>query len=189
MPKRAAEPPVSPALKNRSREAVPDDGPAVAVEMGEFEDKYEDEFESESEVLEAGDDGGDDEGSGGAKMDVDRQVYLPSRRVLGKDEVLEPDTSAYEMLYSMNSNWPCLSFDVLRDGLGDERRGYPQTVFMVAGTQAARAKENEVTVMKLSGLQKIQQGLKMLSRFIFFKKIPHTPPGHFPKQERDSYVH
>jgi len=79
---------------------------------------------------------------------------LPSRQKLAKDEVLEPDHTAYHMLHRMNVKWPCLSFDVLPDDLGEERRSYPHTVYMVAGTQAARAKENEIIMMKLSGLQR-----------------------------------
>lgn len=171
MSKRPAEPLVSPnsGLKNRSRGAANEDAGRTNYppEMGEFEDHYEDEYEEDEEVLEAGDE--DDEeggaqidgksGGGGDSMEIDQQVYMPSRRTLGKDEILEPDPTAYHMLHNVNVNWPCLSFDVLQDGLGDERRGYPQMVYLVAGTQAARAKDNEVTVMKLSGLQRMQQCL------------------------------
>lgn len=164
MSKRAAEP-TSPGsgLKNRSRE-TPESHPP---EMGDFEDNYEDEFESDDDVIEAGADGedpGEDEGRTEG-MDVDQQVYMPSRRQLAKDEILEPDPSAYHMLHSMNVNWPCLSFDILQDGLGDERRGYPATVYLVTGTQAARPRDNEVTVMKLSGLQKMQQGASQFRAF------------------------
>lgn len=158
MSKRPAEPtsPSSGGLKNRSRE-TPETQP---LEMGDFEDNFEDEFESDDEVIEAGADGedpGEDEGKAVEEMQLDQQVYMPSRRQLAKDEILEPDPSAYHMLHSMNVNWPCLSFDILQDGLGDERRGYPATVYLVTGTQAARPKDNEVTVMKLSGLQKMHQ--------------------------------
>ncbi|RPB12819.1 WD40 repeat-like protein [Morchella conica CCBAS932] len=158
MSKRPAEPtsPSSGGLKNRSRE-TPETQPP---EMGDFEDNFEDEFESDDEVIEAGADGedpGEDEGKAVEEMQLDQQVYMPSRRQLAKDEILEPDPSAYHMLHSMNVNWPCLSFDILQDGLGDERRGYPATVYLVTGTQAARPKDNEITVMKLSGLQKMRQ--------------------------------
>lgn len=161
MSKRPAEQaPPSSGLKNRTRESPP----AHPAEMGDFEDNYEDEFESDSDIIEAGADGddpGEDEKAETVDMDMDQQVYMPSRRQLAKDEILEPDPSAYNMLHSVNVNWPCLSFDILRDGLGDERRGYPATVYLVAGTQAARQRDNEVTVMKLSGLQKMQQGMSV----------------------------
>ncbi|RUS27457.1 hypothetical protein BC938DRAFT_483226, partial [Jimgerdemannia flammicorona] len=49
------------------------------------------------------------------------QVYLPGQP-LATDEVLEADQTAYEMLHSLNVQWPCLSFDVLWDQLGEERK-------------------------------------------------------------------
>jgi len=51
----------------------------------------------------------------------DAEVYLPSKK-LEKDHILMPDLSAYDMLHSMSVQWPFLSFDVLKDSLGDERR-------------------------------------------------------------------
>jgi len=87
-------------------------------------------------------------------MDVDTQVYHPSRpqRPLGKDEILEPDPSAYEMFHTINVKWPALSFEIIPDNLGDDRRTFPATVHMVFGSQAERDRDNELTVMKLSGL-------------------------------------
>lgn len=84
-------------------------------------------------------------------------VYLHGTHVLGKDEILEPDDSVYIMRHSMNVNWPCLSFDILRDNLGDERQRYPATAYIVAGTQADVAKNNEVIVYKLSSLHRTQK--------------------------------
>lgn len=61
------------------------------------------------------------------------------------------------MLHHMNVAWPCLSFDVLRDGLGDARQRYPATAFVVTGTQADIPSKNEVLVMKMSQLHKTQK--------------------------------
>jgi ribosome assembly protein RRB1 len=63
-------------------------------------------------------------------------------------------------MHSMGTPWPCLSFDVVRDGLGDKReKVYPATMYTVAGTQAdsKRAKENQLMVMKLSGLSRMDR--------------------------------
>jgi ribosome assembly protein RRB1 len=84
-------------------------------------------------------------------------VFIPGIHVLGKDEILEPDDSVYTMRHTMNVTWPCLSFDVLRDNLGDQRKRYPATVYLVAGTQADRPDRNELTVYKLSSLHKTQK--------------------------------
>lgn len=84
-------------------------------------------------------------------------VFIPGVHHLGKDEILEPDDSVYIMRHSMNVNWPCLSFDVLRDNLGDQRQRLPTTAYIVAGTQADLAKNNEISVYKMSSLQKTQK--------------------------------
>ncbi|TFY75999.1 hypothetical protein EWM64_g8014 [Hericium alpestre] len=85
-------------------------------------------------------------------------VFLPGVHKLGKDEILEPDDSVYIIRHTMNVNWPCLSFDVLRDNLGDQRQRYPATAYLVAGSQADVAKNNELTVYKLSSLHRTQKG-------------------------------
>lgn len=51
----------------------------------------------------------------------DSEVYLPSKG-LDKDHVLMPDLTTYDMLHSMSVQWPFLSFDIIKDQLGDERR-------------------------------------------------------------------
>ncbi|KAK7205624.1 WD40-repeat-containing domain protein [Myxozyma melibiosi] len=139
-------------------------------EMGEFEDPYGDDFESEDEIIELNDEEDEEDEEVDAEaleedldsaMAVEKKqkkeqprLYLPQLNQLGKDETLEPDPTVYDMLHRINLNWPCLSFDILPDTLGDERRGYPKTTYFVASTQAARKKENEITVIKLSDLSK-----------------------------------
>ncbi|EGO02649.1 hypothetical protein SERLA73DRAFT_176020 [Serpula lacrymans var. lacrymans S7.3] len=83
-------------------------------------------------------------------------VFIPGTHMLGNDEILEPDDSVYVMRHSMNVNWPCLSFDVLRDSLGDERQRYPATAYLVSGTQADLANKNELAVYKMSSLHRTQ---------------------------------
>ncbi|KAG0347865.1 ribosome biosynthesis protein rrb1 [Podila humilis] len=137
-----------------TRATVEDEG------MGEFEDPWEDEVESDQEVIIQNDDDDEDmEVDHVAEMEQDKEeeedvrVYLPGQ-TLEKDEVLEADQSAYEMLHSMNVKWPCLSFDILWDQLGDERCTFPATAYVVTGTQADLSQNNEVLVMKMSQLAK-----------------------------------
>ncbi|KAF0492453.1 WD40 repeat-like protein [Gigaspora margarita] len=123
--------------------------------IGEFEDPWEDEFESESEdIIEDTEAASDNENAMEIEESAD-QVYLPGQE-LGKDEFLEADQSVYEMLHSLNVKWPCLSFDILHDSLGEERKMYPATAYIVAGTQADKPKNNELIVMKMSQLHKTQ---------------------------------
>ena len=92
-------------------------------------------------------------------MDVDQRTFIPGRHQLGKGETLSPDSSAYEMLHTLSSTWPCLSFDIIKDSLGDNRKTYPATIYAVAGTQAEsrKARDNEILVMKLSGLSRMDR--------------------------------
>ncbi|KAJ2897393.1 uncharacterized protein MKZ38_004694 [Zalerion maritima] len=135
----------------------------VDQEMGEFEDQFEDEFESDEEVMEAGVDGRPDaEREADEKanaMDVDPGTFIVGRHKLEPGQVLEPDPSTYEMLHNLRAEWPCLSFDIVRDPLGD-RKVFPATMYMATGTQAegARARDNKLMVMKLSALGKMQAG-------------------------------
>ena len=89
------------------------------------------------------------------------QVFIPGKHVLGKDEILEPDDSVYIMRHSMDVDWPCLSFDILRDNLGDERQRFPATAYIVAGTQADTMKKNEVVIYKMSSLYRTQKDAGM----------------------------
>lgn len=85
------------------------------------------------------------------------EAFIPGLHQLESDEVLEPHDAVYIMRHSMNVNWPCLSFDVLRDNLGDQRQRFPATAFIVAGTQADVAKNNELSVYKMSSLHRTQK--------------------------------
>ncbi|CAO1633636.1 unnamed protein product [Parajaminaea phylloscopi] len=138
--------------------------------MGEFEDQFEDEMESEDEAEGEGEEGmeidgvrvsgeihrPDDDEDDAEGEEQEEQVYLPGDK-LEEGQTLEPDQSAYEMLHRLNVTWPCLSFDHLSDHLGSNRQKFPHTAYMVAGTQADVAKNNELMVMKASGMHKTQK--------------------------------
>lgn len=93
-----------------------------------FEDPFGDDFEEE-EVID--DDNSDMEEDGDEDMDVDdmeegadaaaKQVWRPGVDQLEDGETLEYDPSAYVMYHSMRMEWPCLSFDILRDSYGNGR--------------------------------------------------------------------
>lgn len=159
------------AKLNRIKDADGDD------DMGEFEDQFEDEFDEEDAVIAARDSDDEDDDDAdtmevdGMKVDgkiqrpeddeadgaePEAQVYIPGTTKLEEGQTLEADQSAYEMLHRLNVTWPCLSFDHLKDHLGNDRQSYPHTSYMVAGTQADTASHNEIIVMKASSLHKTQ---------------------------------
>lgn len=55
------------------------------------------------------------------------------------------------------SEWPCLSFDILKDNLGVGRQQFPMTAYMVAGTQAPVGEANKLMLIKMSELHKTQK--------------------------------
>ncbi|KAF8140450.1 WD40-repeat-containing domain protein [Boletus edulis] len=163
MAKRSATDPSSdPSLNTKTpRRSEKRDAPSLD-DIGEFEDAWEDELESDEDVVDA------DAPDG---MDIDEvlpaveeseeqpllEAFIPGTHTLAKDEILEPDDSVYIMRHSMDVTWSCLSFDILRDSLGDERQRYPATAYVVAGTQAARSDQNELSVFKISSLHRTQR--------------------------------
>eukprot|EP00944_MAST-04C_sp_MAST-4C-sp1_P002338 g2338.t1 len=85
------------------------------------------------------------------------RVYRPGRDTMEEDETLDFDPTAYKLYHSMTTQWPCLTFDVIRDRLGVGRKRFPVTLYMAAGTQADKPENNEIILMKLSDLHKVQR--------------------------------
>ncbi|KAF6199675.1 hypothetical protein GE061_005973 [Apolygus lucorum] len=88
------------------------------------------------------------------KSSEKRKVYLPGSAPLEDNEELVHDPSAYVMLHEAQTGAPCLSFDIITDGEGNNRTGFPQTAYIVAGTQSNRANGNSIILMKASELHK-----------------------------------
>lgn len=142
-----------------------------------FPDSSEDEdIEEEDEMVEEGreleeglEEEDDEEGEGTIREggfelvdeddeeeedDKPKKVWRPDVNQLGADEVLDYDSTTYDMMHPLNVEWPCLSFDILLDKEGYERTKFPHTMYLAAGTQADRAANNKILVMKCSQLHR-----------------------------------
>ncbi|EGD82609.1 glutamate-rich WD repeat containing 1 [Salpingoeca rosetta] len=126
---------------------------AVATEMdddgdegmaNDDDDEGNDDDDEDEEMEVAGDD----------EAPPSEQVYLPGDDA-GEGELVM-DTSAYICHAEFSLEWPCLSFDVMPDGLGDARTSFPMSCYLVAGTQARESHLNSVTVMRIENITRIK---------------------------------
>jgi ribosome assembly protein RRB1 len=160
--------------KKRSPLDLPKEEAIKRDDGRDFDGEYEgdtDEFDSDDAGGDEGwvsDDGSDEEGAGngmsaaaaeGLELDeveeeCHKRTYVPGRDSLEEGEELVVDNSAYDMLHELKMEWPCLSFDFLRDALGDVRALFPMSCYAVAGTQAVDSGKNKLVVLKLSDLHK-----------------------------------
>ncbi|GKY97180.1 hypothetical protein MPSEU_000676400 [Mayamaea pseudoterrestris] len=141
--------------------------PALREAKEETKDnlRFEDPFpeivaeDEDDEQWEDADDVDDDQGNEGG--DGDGMEVIQSWNPLTGEPLepgkLEMDPSAYKMVHFLTGEWPSLSFDFIRDDLGDARTKFPHSLIAAIGTQADRAGQNSLTVMKLADLSKVQQ--------------------------------
>lgn len=119
----------------------------------EFQDPYVEEYNVDDD---GGEDGEwEDEGEEGAEYEVIQSWNPLTGEPIQPGEKLEMDPSAYKMYHALTAGWPSLSFDILRDNLGDLRTRFPHCLTVALGTQADRPENNQLTIMKLSDLSKI----------------------------------
>lgn len=122
--------------------------------------------DSDFEDMEDGDVGDDDmsdgdgedaaTAAGASRPATERRVYVPGTTTTNEDgEELECDQSAYVVYHQATTVAPCLSFDIIKDSLGDDRADrFPLTCYLTAGTQAERSHLNHLMVMKMSNLSR-----------------------------------
>lgn len=121
----------------------------------EDDDDDEEEDESEEEIHDGEDDNeeAEEEEEEGEENGV-KKIFRPGVDELKEGEKLDVAPGSYDMLHIGQVEWPCLSFDILRDDLGAQRKSYPMTAYVVAGTQAKNRTENKLYMMKWSKLCK-----------------------------------
>ncbi|XP_057367599.1 glutamate-rich WD repeat-containing protein 1-like [Daphnia carinata] len=120
-----------------------DDGSDSDAEDDDNASQYDDDSQDDGDTVE------EDVSQG------PQQTYLPGKP-LEEGEELVCDENAYLMFHQANTGAPCLSFDIIPDGLGAERTDFPHTAYLLSGTQASTEFTNRLIVMKMSNMQKTQ---------------------------------
>eukprot|EP01083_Nonionella_stella_P101070 286046_1 len=121
----------------------------------QFEDSVPDEVEEEDIVSETEENEMEDDEP--TEMKVDKRVWMGDEDMLDEKEEMLHDMSAYVALHSMNVEWPSLSFDIVRDNLGEFRKRFPLTLTLVTGSQADAREKNKVSVIKVENIQKTKR--------------------------------
>jgi len=145
--------------RSNARASDDDDDECEYVAVGEGErassssSADDDMADGDDDESEDGEDGGEGE-RGKSKRP---EVWRPSHE--GKDAgvELEYDESAYDGLHAFAHEWPCLSVDVARDELGDDRVSFPHEMTLVTGTQADERQKNVLSVMRVSKIRKTRR--------------------------------
>ncbi|XP_005110159.1 glutamate-rich WD repeat-containing protein 1 [Aplysia californica] len=89
------------------------------------------------------------------KSEPESSVFIPGRGQIEEDEELIVDESAYVMLHQATTGDPCLSFEVLQDGLG-RRESFPCSSYLLGGTQSEAGHFNYILLMKMYNMHKTQ---------------------------------
>jgi hypothetical protein len=140
--RRESEPSKERATRSRAEETdeemVDGDQRFIAADGTEleFEDPFGDDYEEEEyeEVEEFDDELNPNEEMDESAHDISpaketddeldhekKEVWRPGIDTLAEGDELEYDPRAYVMYHSLRAEWPCLSFDFLKDNLGDAR--------------------------------------------------------------------
>ena len=92
----------------------------------EFEEEIIDEQERDIDIEEENEDlvdGGDDNiPIQEPDVPTPKKVWRPGVDQIAEGEVLDYDPRAYIMYHALSTEWPCLSFDIIKDSLGDSRQ-------------------------------------------------------------------
>lgn len=78
---------------------------------------------------------------------------------LGEGQQLEYSNQAYDSFFQLRLEYPCLSFDIVRDNDGEVRVKYPLSMLLVCGTQAEQTNQNELLLLRVTNICKTKYDL------------------------------
>jgi len=129
-----------------------------------FEDPYEDIFIEEEESMVVSDEEQQQQDYKTRTVNLEEekeeeekiQSWTPLNNEENNKEEIEITPEAYKLYFNLTTEWPCLSFDIINDNLGYNRKKFPHSLTAVIGTQADYDRNNKITVLKLKDLGKMK---------------------------------
>jgi len=114
--------------ETKSKKAEEEEKSELSSELV-FEDPFGDDFDEEDIVAERLNeikldihDHDEEKEEKQSDSRTPKQPWRPGVDEIPEGEELEYDPSAYVMYHALSTEWPCLSFDIFRDNLGDSRQ-------------------------------------------------------------------
>lgn len=151
-------------------DVVEDEDEEEIIEASDDDDDEYAEFQKESSASvakgiksitfkEAGQAGGDDDdaenGAGAGEVSVWRgdieEAAMAAGGVDGAPVKLEFSNKAYDAFFQLRTEYPCLSFDVVKDNK-DNHTKYPLSTLLVCGTQADENARNELLILHVTNM-------------------------------------
>ena len=120
----------------------------------EGQGKDSDSDEDNQNEEESSSDSSVEEDEDGELIKVNKETYVPGSENI--DEELEVDEKYYKLLYKATTTFPCMSFDVVPDSLGEgEERAnqFPAALSLVGGTYSGKRGQDSLVVIKFSQLK------------------------------------
>lgn len=123
-----------------------------------FEDPYEDVFIEEEESMVVSDNEEEYKTRTVNLEEEEEERKIQSWTPLNEEnkEEIEITPEAYKLYFNLTTEWPCLSFDIINDNLGYNRRKFPHSLTAVIGTQADYDRNNKITVLRLNDLGRMK---------------------------------
>eukprot|EP01083_Nonionella_stella_P175218 609559_1 len=121
-------------------------------------------------------------------------AWFPTQKEdVDPNEEMKYDKSAYNVLFEFHSEWPCLSFDIIRDNLGAVRSTIPYSLYLVSGTQADPMYRNDEASAVYKKKSRVNKRIQNKIQFLKLNDIQKTKydddRDDIAEEKDDEYIH
>lgn len=91
-------------------------------------------------------------GAGAGGEEEDETLVWRGDQEDGYEGEMVYENRAYDSFLQLRTEYPFLSFDIMRDGNSNDRTKYPLSMMLVCGTWAEKAENNQIVVLRVSNI-------------------------------------